>query len=748
MAQVNGVILCLAYILGLLSTTVAFGGYVLLGLGIVLASLLPRYWRTGPKAPIWLIAGLCGLLATVWWQVRSPHPVDNDVSQFLTATNQPQWVTVQGYVQQAPSLTRNQQAKFFLTATNLKSTSPEQKSAPTNRAVSGKIYVTAPLLQATGLRPGQLIQVAGSLYQPKPALNPGSFDFQAYLAREGCFAGLKGQQIDFVSGQPQQHGSQVSQIGWQLRQRIVKAQVRWLDSPAGPLVSAMILGRRAVDLPYDIRDAFTRVGLAHTLAASGFHVSMVLGLVTTLTQALAVRTRFCLGIGALVFYVGLTGIQPSVMRAAWMGAGALVGLLTQRQVKPLNLLLLTAILLLLYQPDWIWNLGFQLSFLATLGLLITAQPLTQKLDWLPPTIASLVAVPLAAYLWTLPLQLYVFGVIPLYSIGVNILATPLVIVISIGGIISALAALLWSEAGSAIAWLLYYPIQSLISLVNSVNQLPGSTLTIGTISLVQLLTLYTLWGLGWLQPWFRKRLWFIGLMALSLVIIPLWYGHATLVQVTVFATSGEPMVVVQDHGNITLINNSRESTTQFTLLPFLRQQGIHQIDWAIAPDLRSEQINGWQRIQAQTPIQTFYTPNPTHLVSFNPTAPQLLPTGKVTPLGNNALQLINPNPTVLQYQIQDQHWLLAHHLSPPQQTQLVNTGQILQGQVLWWSGEPLAEAFLAAVRPEVAIATTTPPPETLTQLKQHQIQLFRTDQDGAIQWNPKRGFETVSGEEF
>jgi competence protein ComEC len=85
-----------------------------------------------------------------------------------------------------------------------------------------------------------------------------------------------------------------------------------------------------------------------------------------------------------------------------MGCGALIGLVVQRKRKPLNSLLIAATLLLLFNPVWIWDIGFELSFLATLGLMVTVQPLIKRLDWLPPAIASLVAVPITASIWTLP----------------------------------------------------------------------------------------------------------------------------------------------------------------------------------------------------------------------------------------------------------------------------------------------------------------------------------------------------------
>jgi competence protein ComEC len=85
-------------------------------------------------------------------------------------------------------VTRSQRGQFWLEATQL---DIENES----KEVTGNLYVTVPLLQVTGLHEGGAIAVTGSLYKPKPAANPGGFDFQAYLAQEGGFAGLKGRKL-------------------------------------------------------------------------------------------------------------------------------------------------------------------------------------------------------------------------------------------------------------------------------------------------------------------------------------------------------------------------------------------------------------------------------------------------------------------------------------------------------------------------------------------------------------------------
>ncbi len=306
---------------------------------------------------------------------------------------------------------------------------------------------------------------------------------------------------------------------WAIRQRIIRSQMRWLGSPEGPLVSAIVMGHQAVDLPYAIQDQFVQAGLAHGIVASGFKVSLILGLLLAVTKRLSQRVQFILGTVALFTYAGLTGFHPPVLRAAVMGFGALIALVLRRKRKPLNSVLAAATLLLLINPLWIWDIGFELSFLATLGLIVTVPPLIKQLDWLPPAIASLVAVQIATYLWTLPLALHVFSVVAPYSIVVNILTIPLISIISIGGILSAFAALIWPLTGSALAWLLYYPTHILIMLVHFFCQLPANSITVST-SVLQLSALYGLMGLVWLQSWWQRHWWLASLMAIGLVSIP------------------------------------------------------------------------------------------------------------------------------------------------------------------------------------------------------------------------------------
>ncbi len=770
MVQVSGVIVCLGYILGLLFSALPGGGFWVLGLSLVGAVLFkrrrnvarqatqakekglaksatPQKVQIYPHPRVWFLAGLIGLLASFYLSYRVPVPTANDISKFVPPgnnSNQEQLFIVRGNVLSTPRLTRASRGQFWMEAKQLDEVKNEDGEAGTGKGVSGKLYVAVPLLQSTGLYPGQEIAVTGILYKPKAAINPGAFDFQEYLAKEGVFAGLSGRQIS-IRNEERPWG------WWKVRERIVRSQVSSLGVPEGPLVSAMVLGSKAVDLPYDTRDAFVQTGLAHGLAASGFQTSLILSIVLGLTQRAKRGTQFTVGSFALLAFICLTGFQPAILRAGVMGFGALIALLLQRKVNQLGSLLVAATILLIVNPSWIWDLGFQLSFLATLGLLVTAPALTKRLGWLPPALASLISVPLAAIIWTLPLQLNVFGVAPTYSLIMNILSTPLISVISIGGFISAAAALIIPAAGSAIAGLLYYPANWLLRLVDFFSNFPGNSLATGSITIAQMVVIYILLILTWLVRWWQQRWWVAIGIAFALIFIPAWHTANTLFRVTMLAASGEPVIVIQEQGKVTVINSGDEGTGRFTILPFLQQQGVNQIDNAVASDFKGNGSNGWLELLPRLPIKVFYdysakaenalTSAAIQKALQSQGAYQSLGVGQSINIGSSVVQLVNDQLPILQMQIQNKNWLLVGNLKPTELRQLIKQGSLPLTQVLWCPPQVLKE-LVPALQPEVAITTNADlDPKILSELGQTKTQLLFTGRDGAIQWTPNGQFE-------
>ncbi|NDJ17089.1 ComEC/Rec2 family competence protein [Myxacorys almedinensis] len=732
MAVTSVAIGCLAYILGLMATALPWGGVAILVSGIVAALAAPRLTPGYFPTKVWIIAGAIALLASVYLPLRVPHPSAHDISHFVPDVIN-QEMTVYGRVEEVPRLTRSGRAQLGLEVTGL---------ASIEQTVVGKLYVTMPQSEAKDLYPGAAIALTGSLYKPKPALNPGGFDFQKYLAQEERFAGFNAKKSERLEPTKKPGWGL-----WMIQQKIIKSQADRLGNPEGALLSAMVLGNRVVGIPFDVKDAFTKIGLSHTLAASGFQVSLILGMVLALTQRFPKGVQFTCGAAGLIIFLGLAGIQPSVLRAVVMGFAILIGLAADRKVQPLGSLLVSVTILLFIYPTWIWNLGFQLSVLATLGLLVTVPTLTKWLDWLPRAISPIIAVPIAAYIWTLPLQLYSFGIVSPYSILVNVIVTPLISVLSIGGFVSAMLAVISEPIGSYAAWLLFYPAHWLIAIVTFFCKLPGNSLALGTISALLTLLLYGLICLPWLQPRLQ-RLWWVGLaMGIALVFIPTAYARANLLQISAIATQRDPILIVQDRGQVGLVNTGNASTASSTVLPFLQKQGINHIDWAIAAS--PSYPNGWTTLLETLPIKTLYDLSAPDKPAFDKQAMQALEKqhGRHVQLTENvalgaiAVRPLSINPTVVQFQIGNQRWLWLKDVPNLQTIQEISE-HLQRNQVLWWSGRYLPPNLVKLVSPESAIAYSQKVyPHTVKQLQQRGTSVYLTAQDGAIQWTPQLKFK-------
>ncbi|NRB06221.1 MAG: ComEC/Rec2 family competence protein [Richelia sp.] len=769
MIQASGVVISLAFILGLLFTVVPGGGIWLVIFGLLGAILFSRRWaiyrrklqskvvKKGQRPPlppafphprIWLIAGVVGLLASFYLQFRFPQPGENDISKFVPQDSnktQAQLVIIRGKVENIPRLTRSQRGQFWLNADQLSEVRNSQKPPGGSKAVSGKLYVTVPILQSTGLYPGQQIEITGVLYQPKGPANPGGFDFRKYLQRQGSFAGLSGRLVN-VLDKERPWG------WWEVRQGIVRSHAQFLGVPQGPLVSAMVLGSKAVDLPYNTRDLFVKAGLAHAIAASGFHTSLLLALVLAITKRAGKNTQLRTGSLALIVFLILTGFQPSVLRAVLMGFAALLGIGLKRKVKQLGSLLVVAVILLLINPLWIWDLGFQLSFLATLGLIVTVPAINQRLQWLPTAIASLIAVPVAATIWTLPIQLSVFGVVPTYSIVLNILSTPFITIVSIGGMVSAVVALIFPPAGSAVAGMLNYPTTWLISLVELVGNLPGNSLTVGKIAIWQLLTVYTLILLVWWVKWWKKRWWFAGLLGVILVVLPIWHSANNLFRITVLAAAEEPVMVIQDRSKVTVFNSGDRGTGKYAIAPFLQKQGVNKIDWAIYSNFQPSETNAWLEIMEELPIKVFFDYSPTPELALTTKAIyqelqkqkgmyQPLSVGQTVRTDSLVAQLIDKEIPILQMQIRGQLWLFIGNQNEAELDKLIKSGKLPRPQILWYTGQSLKK-LLETLEPPVAIAVnanlSNEDSSTISKMK---TQVFFPETDGAIQWTPDGKFE-------
>lgn len=720
-----------------------------LGVGICLfvggisAFLLPKYWldRDSPKWWVYVLAGAIGALACVYVGWRTPVMSANDIGQVGAVRG----VVVKGLLQDSPTVSRSGRVRFTLQVSGYKKNRRQSEFIP----AQGALYVTAPILEGTGRRRGQEVEITGNIYRPSGASNPGGFDFRQFLARRGIFAGMTGTTI--TPAIPETNFGE-----WWITGQMAKAHVLGAGVPEGTFLSSLVLGNRAVDLPNDLKDNFMRAGLAAALAASGFQVSIILATVIAVTGENSPRRQLIVGVSVLLGYLLLTGVSPSVLRAVIMGIGGLLGLAFGSKMRPLVGLFGAAVFLLLLEPIWIFDLGFQFSFLATFGLMTTSNPIMQRLEWMPPLLAESMAVPIAAYVWTLPVQLLVFGKISPYAIIANVLTTALVSVGTIGSIFCGLMGVVFQPLGAGLSWLMYPIAWLTISIARWINALPGSATNAGSIELWQLLVVYLIFVLVWLVPKFAKYWIPVGFFSVLLLFAPGAIARGNLFQVTVLATNQFPSIVLQNQGQTAVINSGSAQDVQFTLFPYLQKSGINSLSMAIATGSSPRLSDGWKNLQqegiaipqiketfAGEPPSTYKLVQQT-LGETNFSRLQVGETAEILPAVQ--LQVLETDPQLLQLTTDNQTWLFLGKAKLSEQEALARSGKLPKAKILWWPGDELAPNLLKSIEPEFVIASTNNLPREVRESLNKNLESARllfTGRDGAIVWTPTNGIETL-----
>ena len=240
-----------------------------------------------------------------------------------------------------------------------------------------------------------------------------------------------------------------------LRNRIFEKVRETLPSPEADLLIGIVLGD---DSGFDktTQDQFARTGLMHIVAASGTNVSIVGGAIyLSLLGVIGRRKAIIFSILGIGLYAILSGLSPSIQRAAVMGIITYLALFLGRQTYALWGLGITGFLLILINPYIVFDIGFQLSFMATLGILLL-DPLLKKVTLLSKGILKEdFSITLAAYISLFPLLLYHFQTFTPFSLFANILVLWTIPIVTVLGGLGALIILVSNFLAVPVLWVVY-----------------------------------------------------------------------------------------------------------------------------------------------------------------------------------------------------------------------------------------------------------------------------------------------------
>ena len=335
---------------------------------------------------------------------------------------------------------------------------------------------------------GDILEIMGKITPPEPF---GKFDYPGYLAKEGIYWVAYRPKVEVVG-----HEKMYKEIIVTFRERASEYLSQSLPQPHSSIAAAMLLGEKR-EIPPEWQDKLSAAGVRHITAVSGLHVTVVTAIVTVLFAGLGRRRSLPFVAGAISFFVLMTGLQASAIRAGIMGGCLIFAKIFGRMSSSARSVIIAASLMLLLNPLLLrYDIGFQLSFLAVIGIIQLSPLIEKKLSFLPSLVREITAMSFAAYIFTLPVIIYHFGKVSLVFLATNLLIIPVLYIIMLLGF----AFIILSFVSGAIASIILLPFwfftAYLVRVVDFFAGLPWSS-TILTIEPVTIIIFYLLLALAW-----------------------------------------------------------------------------------------------------------------------------------------------------------------------------------------------------------------------------------------------------------
>jgi len=327
---------------------------------------------------------------------------------------------------------------------------------------------------------GDLVSVEGNLKRPEPFLTDlgRPFNYRGYLLARGV-SYMVGY-ADVTKEAADQGNALVGRL-LLLKHNFMLQIERLLPEPSAGLGEGLLLGVKRA-LGDELEETFRRTGIIHIVVLSGYNVMIVVYFILYLCRSfLSKRTSTIVGVLAIAAFAMLVGLGATVVRASIMAVLLLVVGLTGRIYLALNGLLLAGVIMLLWNPYLLaFDVGFQLSFLATLGLILLSPHLEKHLLWTPTTfgLREFMIATISTQIFVLPLLLYQMGEFSVVAVAVNILALPMVAPAMLLTFLTGVVAFVSPTLALPIAYVTHLSLSYIILVAEWFGALPFASFTV------------------------------------------------------------------------------------------------------------------------------------------------------------------------------------------------------------------------------------------------------------------------------
>jgi competence protein ComEC len=474
------------------------------------------------------------------------------------------------------------------------------------------------------LKIGNIISFISTVSRAKNQRNPGEFDYEDYLLKKGIYGTINCYKIESV--EILNHNADfLSNIIFKTR-RVIDERIKLLhNSTSAALLKGILLADRS-DIDYDIRTSFVNSGVIHVLAVSGLHVGFISVIFFLILSRVNIRVKYILTIFGIILFLIITGGHSSVFRASTMAIVYIIAKLTNRSTNGFNSISIAALIILLINPNELFNPGFLLSFSAVISILVIYPIISKRIDNLQINgivkyFALFISVSLAAQLGTLSFTLVYFNKLSLISLLANVIVIPAIgFIVSIGiltllsSIVSVAVATIFASANIIMIDILFYIVQ--IS-----SNISYSFLPVYNFSILDSIIFYAFLSIILLIiVKFKNKL----LTILSILILSFSMINFMSVDNKPILPSGKLSIVTIDVGQgdsfLTKFPNQKtalidagEATEYFdngdrVIYPLLKKMGVDKINYAFLSHMDSDHFAGFISLVEKGIIDTVYKP--------------------------------------------------------------------------------------------------------------------------------------------
>ena len=528
---------------------------------------------------------------------------------------------ISGQIVSVPNGNNKNNSKFFFKVNNVKINGQLYENI--NNKTLVRINSFDKNTDFSDLKIGNFYEINGKLRRPFTSTNPSQFSYAGYLRNYNTYTTFYADKKDIKKL------NKNLPLRWKLLQKlndkredILEAQSHYIKAPNNEILGGIIFGDDAVAPPDYIKASFVHSGLLHILAASGMNVAFISSFLFFFMVRLGIsyKIRMLTGIFATILYCLMTGLGASVIRAGLMLIFILFGKFIDRDAHSISLLSFVGMLMLIYNPAYINDVSFQLSFVVTLGIILTIEPILQYIKNVPLMVSSSIVIPIIAQFWVAPIQMFYFNTISLYSVFANILTVPILMILSFGGFICSILALFKPIAEFVcygFSFILNPCLDILVFISDFFAKLPHSLYTTTHPSIVQMLLYYAILILliYLIKTKFENKNIFKITAVLSLILIlsaTVHLPNRNFEVISFDVGNADAFLLKSPRGKYFIIDTGklgyagRRSQADIIMLKYMKDYGIKDIEGMVITHFDSDHAGGAVDILNNVRVKNVY----------------------------------------------------------------------------------------------------------------------------------------------